>query len=42
MSYLIVKWNSFWQEDSPRMVVRLAEAGLYASRLTGLSRNEGL
>jgi hypothetical protein len=31
MSYLIVKWNSFWQEDSPRMVVRLAEAGLYAS-----------
>ncbi len=31
MSYLIVKWNSFWQEGSPRMVVRLAEAGLYAS-----------
>jgi hypothetical protein len=29
--HLIVKWNSFWQEDSPGMVVRLAEAGLYAS-----------
>jgi hypothetical protein len=31
MSYLIVKWNSFSQEDSRRMVVRLAEAALYTS-----------
>jgi hypothetical protein len=28
---LLVKWNSLWQENSPRMIARFAEAGLYAS-----------
>ncbi len=29
-SYLVVKWNSFWQDVSPSMTVRLAKTGLYA------------